>query len=410
MSDATSLGRATEPESPRLEVVARVRDYQRAWLERTRERALAGEAFGICNADEFEELLAVLEIPVLVINPWNFMIVAQGTAAHFSHVLERRGYPGPHFFALGLASTMEPAQAPRGGLPKPAFVLGTTRSEAELRVTELWAREYGVPCIPLEFNLGGPLKTPPGPGWWRLTRDRWPELTDFPRLELRLAQVRAALDSIEAMTGKALSVSRLAHAMDLVNQQVDLVAEVRDLIAGAPRCPVSVRDQLSLYQPMWHRGTPVASELFTAYRDEIADRVANGTAAYPREDLRLFYASMLEEPGFHAFLQSEFGAVFVGTPYLPAALTYARTIYDDDPLRTLVARQLFLFASTPDWLVNEALFLRCDGVVGIESSSDYPSALARACEEAGLPYVSVSGTADTAETRDRFRSYFRRFR
>jgi benzoyl-CoA reductase subunit B len=397
-------------ESPRLQVVARVRDFQRDWLERTRERALDGEAFGICNADEFEELLGVMDIPVLVINPWNFMIVAQGKAAHFSRVLERRGYTGPHFFALGLASTMEPAQAPRGGLPKPAFVLGTTRSEGELRVTELWAREYGVPCIPLEFNLGTPSKAPPGPGWWRLTRDRWPELTDEPRLELRLAQVKQALAAIESMTGKSFSVARLARATDLVNRQVDLVAEVRELIASAPRCPVSVRDQLSLYQPMWHRGTPVATELFTAYRDEVAARIAAGIGAYPREDHRLFYASMLEDPEFHGFLQREFGAALVGTPYLPAALTYARTVYDDDPLRALVARQLFLFASTPDWLVNEAQFLRCDGVVGIEPPSDYPSALARACEEAGLPYVSVAGTADTAATREQFTRYFRRFR
>ncbi len=262
--------RSAATESSRLQVVARVRDFQRDWLERTRERALDGEAFGICNADEFEELLGVMEIPVLVINPWNFMIVAQGKAAHFSGVLERRGYAGPHFFALGLASTMEPAQAPRGGLPKPAFVLGTTRSEGELRVTELWAREYGVPCIPLEFNLGTPSKAPPGPGWWRLTRDRWPELTDEPRLELRLAQVKEALAAIESITGKAFSVARLTRAMDLVNRQVDLVAEVRALIASAPRCPVSVRDQLSLYQPMWHRGTPVATELFTAYRNEVA--------------------------------------------------------------------------------------------------------------------------------------------
>ena len=140
---------------------------------------------------------------------------------------------------------------------------------------------------------------------------------------------------------------------------------------------------------MWHRGTPVATELFTAYRDEVADRVRNGIGAYAREDYRLFYASMLEDPRFHGFLQAQFGAALVGTPYLPAALTYARTVYDDDPLRALVARQLFLFANTPDWLVNEAHFLRCDGVVGIEPASDYPSALARACEDAGLPFISV---------------------
>ena len=55
-----------------------------------------------------------------------------------------------------------------------------------------------------------------------------------------------------------------------------------------------------------------------------------------------------------------------------------------------------------------AQFLRCDGVVGIAPSSEYPSALARACEDAGLPYISVSDTGDTAATRERFSSFFRR--
>lgn len=390
----------------RLRIVSRVRDHQRAWLERTRERALAGEAAAICNADEFEELFNVLDIPAVVINPWNFMIIAQGKAAHFGEVLERHGYSGPHFFGLGYASTLEPAEAPRGGLPKPAFVLGTTRSESELRVTELWARALGVPCLPIEFNIVGPAKTLPGPGWWELTRERWPELVDPARLELRLEEVKAVLAWIEATTGKTLPVTRLRQAMELVNEQVDVFAETRELIASASRCPVTVRDQISLYQPMWHRGTPTTTELFGAYRAEVADRVANGIAAYDREDYRVFYASMRENPHFDGFLQEKLGAALVGTPYNCAALTYARAIYDDDPLRTLVARQLFLFASTPDWFVNEAQTFRSDAVIGIEAPSEHPSSLARACADAGLPYLALPTTADTDEVRERLRSFF----
>jgi hypothetical protein len=117
---------------------------------------------------------------------------------------------------------------------------------------------------------------------------------------------------------------------------------------------------------------------------------------------------MRENPHFDGFLQEELGAALVGTPYNCAALTYARAIYDDDPLRTLVARQLFLFASTPDWFVNEAQTFSSDAVIGIEAPSEHPSSLARACADAGLPYLTLPTTADTDEARERLRSFFAR--
>ena len=51
---------------------------------------------------------------------------------------------------------MEPTQAPWGGLPKPTLICGSLRYEMELRVTELWAREFDCPTIPMDFAFPTP--------------------------------------------------------------------------------------------------------------------------------------------------------------------------------------------------------------------------------------------------------------
>ena len=194
----------------RLESVNAIRAHQRTWLADARERAAAGEPFVISTSDEVEEILAAFGIPVLVINYWNFLITAQRKAGHFSQVLESRGYVGPHFFALGLASTLEPEEAPWGGLPKPALIVGATRHETELKITERWAHELGCPCFPLDFNFASPYRRLPGDDWWARIRDNWEDLVDPARLELRIEQNKALVSFVEQLTGQDLQLAGIA--------------------------------------------------------------------------------------------------------------------------------------------------------------------------------------------------------
>jgi hypothetical protein len=377
-----------------------IRAHQRAWLAEARERALQGEPFVICTSDDFEEILAVFGIPVLVINYWNFVITAQRKAAHFSAVLEERGYPGPHFFALGLGTTIDPEQAPWGGLPKPALIVGSTRHEQELKITELWAREFGCPCYPLDFNFASPYKLLPGEDWWEKVRHDWEDLADPARLALRVEQNKALIAHLEAITNRSFSWQGLRQVMQRVNQQMDTMSRARDLIAAARPCPISLRDQVSAYQTNWHRGTEQGLALANAYYEEVAERVQAGTAAYRSERLRLLFWSMAEEPEFHPYLEERYGAVFVGAPYGAMPETYARTVYDDDPLRALSARHIFLFdMQSPTWMLREARLHGVDAVLAVEDPSPYPSVWRQACEAAGIPYVAVPRVRDDAEVR-----------
>ena len=391
---------STDTAPPRLESVNAIRAHQRTWLADTRQRALDGDPFVISTSDEAEEILAAFGIPVLVINYWNFVILAQRKGRHFTHVLEERGYPGPHFFALGLASTFEPGEAPWGGLPKPALIIGATRHESELKITERWAREFRCPCFPLDFNFASPYKQVPPDDWWRTLRDGWPALVDSARLNLRVEENKALISYIEMLTGRGFSWQALRQVMERVNTQMDVMTRARDIIARTRPCPVSLRDQMSAYQSNWHRGTQPGLELARAYCAEVEERAARGQGAYANERIRLLYWSMMEEPDFHGYLQERYGAVFVGAPYGAAPQTYARTVYDDDPLRALSARHIFLFDMTStSWMLNEARLYGVDGIVGVEEPSVYPSRFRQACEDAGVPYIAVPRVSDDPEVR-----------
>jgi hypothetical protein len=374
----------------RLASVDHIRGYQRAWLQRTREQAEEGEPFVICQSDEFEEVLGVLGIPVLVINYWNYVVAAQRKSAHFAAVLETHGYPGPHFFGLGFGTSLDPDEAPWGGLPKPLLILGSTRNDFELRTTELWARELGCECYPLEFNFGSPYKRIPPDDWWRHIRTDWPVLVDPSRTRLRHQQNSALVGHIEDLTGRTCTDAGLATAMERVNHQMDLMTEATELIAAATPCPVGFRDQLAAYQMMWHRGTEAGIELAERYLGEVRERVTTGQGAYPAERLRVLMWSMSEEPAFHQHLRDEYGAVIVGSPYAAMPATYARDVHGD-ALRALSARQTFLFdMRSTSWMIREARRHRADVVIGVETTR-HRSRFRHACESAGLPYIAVPG-------------------
>jgi hypothetical protein len=397
----------TEIAPPRLDSVNAIRAHQREWLADARQRAVDGEPFVICTSDEFEEVLAAFGIPVLVINYWNFLVTAQRKAGFYTGVLEQRGYPGPHFFALGLGTTLEPENAPWGGLPRPALILGATRHETELKVTELWARALGCPLFPLDFNFASPYRKLPGDDWWSKIRDDWAELVDPMRLELRVEQNKALIAYIEMLTGRSFSWQALRQVMERVNAQMDVMSRANAAIVSARPCPVTLRDQLSAYQTNWHRGTEKGLELATAYADEVEQRARDGVGGYGRERVRLLYWSMAQEPEFVPYLETTYGAVIVGAPYGAMPETYARTIYDDDPLRALSARHIFLFDMTStSWMLREAQRCDVDVVLGVEDPSPYPSRFRQACEAAGLRYLAVPRVTDDPEIRSILDGFF----
>jgi hypothetical protein len=393
------MAASTHYTADRLSAVNQVREHQRVWLDTTRKRVMDGEPFAICNGDEFEEIFNVLGVPVLAINYWNYLIDAQKKRAHFNDVLHARGFPGAHFFALGLASTMDPGSAPWGGLPKPALICGSLRYEMELRVTELWAREFGCPVFPQDFAFPSPAIMPVKADWFDLIRDQWEQLVDARRLEFRMQQEKLVASYVEQLTGRTFSLADLERSMRMLNEQMDYWAETRLLIGGAEKCPVHMRDQMSMYQAMWHRGTATGIKLIKDYRDEVRQRVDKGLAAYRNEKYRFFYGDQV--PAFAAWAEEEHGLVAVACSYTGLPDAYARNVHNHDPLRALAARHLALYFQEPNWLLKQAREHHCDAVIMIEEHTvaEYPSIEKQFLEGHGIPYLAIPREADDPQVR-----------
>jgi hypothetical protein len=395
---------SVEQPANRLRIVDKVRAHQRQWLDETRQRVERGEPFAICNGDEVEEIFNVMDIPVLVINYWNLLITAQRKVEHFTKVLNDRGYAGKHFFGLGLASSIDPANAPWGGLPKPAIIVGSTRYESEIRITELWARECGCPIYPLDFNLSIALQRVPT-RWWELVRDDWEKLVEPNRLIERMEQEKGFVRYLEQLTGRTFSLAKLMRSMELINEQMDYWRATQAIIAKTKPCPVTMRDQMSMYQAMWHRGTPTGVALTREYYEEVKGRAAKGIAGYKNERKRIYYN--IQVPAWADFAEEKYGAVTVACSYTNIPDLYARNVHDNDPLKALAARHLFLFAQGPARILDIAKAHQCDAIISVEPHvTKYPSAEKQQSEAAGIPYLALTRDADDGEIRAKISEFF----
>lgn len=375
-----------------MESVNIVRTYQRAWLAETRERVRQGEPFAICNGDEFEDVLNVMDIPVIVINYWNSIIAVKGLAGHYFNILRENGY-NPHRFALGLACTMEgnPETAPWGGLPRPAIILGSTKNDVEMKVLETWARAYDCPVFPLEFALDPVTELPVYPppfNWWEKSKDHWDELIDTRRLDMRVEQEKALISLLEVTTGKTLSMAKLKKALGLVNEQMVYWGKARDVIAQTRPCPVSLRDQLAMYQAMWHRGTKKARDFLKHYFEEVQDRALKGISPNPDEKLRLMWMEGTP-PAWGTYIEEKYQAVCVSSLFSSIPIDcYCRTTLNDDPLRTIAGRHMVLFLETPEWRLKDAKLHQCDAVVEM-AQPGVPSFNKELFEASGIPLCEI---------------------
>jgi hypothetical protein len=393
-----------------LKASAAVRAYQREWLQRVKEKVSQGEPFAICNGDEFEEIFNIMEIPFFVINYWNSLVAVKRMGEHYDKLLEEKDYTSPgnaeFHFAWGLASTLDnnPKTAPMGGLPKPTIIIGGTKSDLEMRVLEIWARENGCHFFPLEFGLNTNVDKLPPPRSWERIRDHWDELIESHKLDARVEEEKALIKFLEVTTGKKFSIEKLFKAIDLINEQMDYWKKAHDLIAETVPCPVGLRDQLSMYQAMWHRGTTTGRDLLKAYYEEVKERVDKGIGACPGEKLRLMWMAGTP-PAWEKFVQEKYGAVCVCSSFsIPPIYFFKRAILNNDPLRALASRHMLLGVDGPELHLQEAKLHKCDAIVKYQSSK-FRGAKALAetegefFEKAGMPFLEISG-AENGMYRD----------
>jgi hypothetical protein len=371
---------------------AAVKNHQKEWFRKIKE----GQ-YGICNADEAEEIFTTFGMPAVVSQWWSGIIAAKRMSSYYGNLLSERGYDMDQYNSLGLGCTIDnnPETAPWGGLPKPAVIVGSSR------VSEIWAREWGCPCFPLEKGTSTKIKPP---RMWERLRDHWDEMIEPHLLDLRVEEEKALIRFLEITTGRRFCIDKLFQVSELINEQEDYWRKARDLIAETVPCPVSLPDQLSMYPAQWFRGTPEARDLIKDYYEEVKDRVDKGEAAYPNEKFRLMWlgAGLWTNTAFYQQFEEKYGAVFVCSIYTSiAADFYARTIINNNPSRAIAGRHILLGSVSPEWLVKEAKLHKCSGVVGFGSGSSSAIDM-QSFEEAGIPAIEIPGhNVDARQWRDK---------
>ena len=273
-----------------LESTVRAAAYQKAWFAQLREDVFEKQKpYAIVQADMPLELFHAMDVPVVSNQWWAAMVAAKRLAPYYLDGLNALGYHDGlcRYCSLSLASTIagDPAQAPWGGLPKPALAF----------------RPSHLRLHPARFrNLGGQVRQPiRSSGCSRRVRTAAALVgTEPSSLERALRKPSARFHGgavsfahrgpWNTSRETAFDIDRLRTLMEGVNRQEQYFEEVRDMICQAPKTPVRMHEQVSnVMAAQWLRGSDWAIAHARAFRDEVKERVDSGVAACPSERLRL---------------------------------------------------------------------------------------------------------------------------
>ena len=356
-----------------LQCTADALAFQKRYAADLKRRVVErGEPFVVAQADTPHEIFHSMEIPLITNQWWSAYISAKQLSKPYFEKMRERGYPdnGCRYCSLGLACTLanDPATAPWGGLPKPTMLVARLTCDCIQYVFGQWAEALGTEF----FALEAPAWRRKDPRWFESSNDRWEEVFESERIGLLVEEMHALIARLQEKTGRVFSESRLTALMDRINEQERYIAEAAGIIGATRPCPVSILDQVpNTMIPQWHRGSDWAVAHARRFRDEVVARTKAGAAVSGNERIRLMWigAGLWHDQGFYNALETDLGAVFVWSMYMPfAGPQYIRALHGK-PLHALASRicsmneVLHLPPWMNGWMVSEALRCGIDAAV-----------------------------------------------
>jgi benzoyl-CoA reductase subunit B len=386
--------------------------YQKEFIQTLQKRVVdEREPFAIAQADTALEIFHVMDIPVVSNQWWSAYISAKQLSGRYLRVLADHGYPDDscRYCTLGLGCTLDadPAHAPWGGLPRPTVITARLTCDCIQRVFTHWAEAMNTRFYPFE----APGWTHKDPRWFDNSSTDFRTVFEPHRIALHVEEMKGLIRWLEAETGRTFDDGKLLRLMERINEQESLMFEAAQLIGAARPCPVSVMDQIpNVMIPQWHRGSDWALSHARRFRDEVAQRVADGVAVSERERIRLMWigAGLWHDPGFYTEIEARYGAVFVWSMYLPfSGPQYVR--HDlSDPLEALASRicslneVLHLPPWMNEWMVSESRRSGIDAAIMLTPATSLLSSsgtkiTCHALEAAGVPVLALD--ADMVDGR-----------
>jgi benzoyl-CoA reductase/2-hydroxyglutaryl-CoA dehydratase subunit BcrC/BadD/HgdB len=394
----------------RLQSAVDASAYQKQWFQDLRQRVADGEPCALVSAGAPEEILRAMDIPFVVNQWWAAVVSSRQKAPYYLGLLNEEGYSSHlcSYCSLPLASTLgQPLEdAPWGGLPKISMAVTECGCDSQLKIYGLWAQKHDIPIYVFERTI---VAEPTAFDWWDKSRHEWESLYQTHRLDLMVAEMQGFIRFLEEHTGKHFDESALKVIMDRVNEQEEINAQTRDLIAGTHPAPITIVDSIpSVMIPQWHRGTEWGVRAAQQFYDEVKHKVDQGEAASPNEQIRLMWigVGLWFNTGFYQYFQDAYGAVFVWSMYLAlAADAYVR--YGDDLLRTLAARYVSLTDGlrippwSTEWYIHQAKTHGIQAAVHLAPQNDCGGRqtyfINKGLEDAGIPVLDLG--SDNVDSR-----------
>lgn len=380
--------------SGRMKTSAAVIAFQKEWFLNLKDRASQGEPVVFSGILSESDILTAMDIPHVNGVWWTSIIATKRVLRYYEDIVAQQSIDifGDDYSHLGNCGHCDagivqslhdnPEQAPYGGLPKlTAIIAGagtgnvaTTGCIASLKQVLTQLSHYRQEGYDVPFFWIEPTATSPYfsryPHFWEKIREHWDEVIEPYRIDYEVEQLESLIKFLEVTTGKTCKRDRLMEVLQVSNEQQEYWRKARDLIAHTVPCPIGILDHLACYPLQWFRGTQDGLRLSKMFYEEIKERVDNGIAVCPEEKLRFRWVKtgIWTDPALYQYFEDKYGAVFVSSWYPSlAADCYPRNIINNDPLRAIASRSVFLgLYAGPEWDIKEAKLHQCDGAVMLD--------------------------------------------
>ncbi len=423
--------------SGRMKTSKAVIAYQKEWFLNLKDQASQGEPVVFSGILSESDILTAMDVPHVNGVWWTSIIATKQATRYYEDIVTRQSAElfGSDYNCLGncghcdvgivQALQYNPEQAPYGGLPKLAAIIagaGTgnvattgcigSLKEVYTQLSHYRRQGYDVPFFWIEPTATSPYFSR-YPRFWEKIKEHWDEVIEPYRLDYEVEQLKSLIKFLEVTTGKTCNQDRLMEVLEISNKQQEYWRKARDLIAKTVPCPIGILDHLACYPLQWFRGTPDGQRLSKMFYEEVKERVDKGEAVCPDEKLRFRWVKtgIWTDPALYQYFEDKYGAVFVSSWYPSlAADCYPRNAINNDPLRAIASRSVFLgLYAGPEWDIKEAKLHRCNGAVMLDPPcpmGGFAREMTRqAFDAARMPMLLLPPSWDSEMTKSKFSDF-----
>lgn len=314
------------------------------------------------------ELLRAMGVMVVYPENYGALCGAQHQSVGLCQKAEGEGYSPDlcSYARTSLGSVLTPASAPLGGLPRPDVLIACNNiCSTVIKWYEALSDWFQVPLFVLDMPF---------------IHDRFSSAM----AAYAVTQMHDLVAFLERACRRRMRMDRLHGVVQQANEAVRLWTDIRDLCQARPS-PLNVPDLFVNMAPIVVlRGTASATRFYGHLRDEVAERVRDGTGAISMERYRLLWDNIAVWHHLYRLFGyfAEQGACFVADTYTGS---WSARIPEGDLLEGLAEAYAGVY-------LNQSLEFRAQRIIDLIEAFDVSGLVMhsnRSCKPYTLGQIAV---------------------